>query len=341
MAELLSLKTSDLSGLVNRSQLETWLDECDLSRGEPVELRRISGGLSNETIGVNRGGGRWVLRRPAKRALDGADRGMRREYRILAALADTNVPLPTPVALCEDTSVAGCVFYLMDFLEGFVPGRDLPVAYAESEALRREVVLSGAEVLGRIARVDWRSRGLADFGRPEGFHDRQVTRWLRQLESYPDERERDLGDLERVGVWLEGHRPGPAEWTPAIMHGDFHLGNLLVGEFLPPRIVAVLDWENATIGDPLLDLAGFQRLLVSTGQGGWARADEIVEAWESSSGRRAPDLRYYTVLSAFKLSVMLEGIFRRSIVDPTRGRSDEMGTLALRAMNEAVDALRA
>ena len=141
--------------------------------------------------------------------------------------------------------------------------------------------------------------------------------------------------LTTVGVWLDEARPGRADWSPGIMHGDYHMANLMVDPEPPGRIAAVLDWENATIGDPLLDLAGFLRLIAAPEQPEWADRDELIDCWERSSGRVAPDLRYYTVLSAFKLSVMLEGIFRRSAADPTRGRADAMGEMALRIMNEA------
>jgi hypothetical protein len=130
--------------------------------------------MSNESIGIERGGARYVMRRPAKIALEGADRGMRREFRLLMALEGTPVPHPKPVALCEDPSVAGCVAYLMEHVDGFAPAFGLPAPFAGNAELQRDIALAAMSALGELARVDWRARGLGDFGRPEGFHARQV-----------------------------------------------------------------------------------------------------------------------------------------------------------------------
>ena len=331
------LKSDDVEWLIDESRLATWLDEQGLAPGRPLALRRISGGMSNESIGIERGDESWVLRRPAKHALEGADRGMQREFRVLSALQGTPVPHPRPVALCEDPEVAGCVFYLMEYVEGFAPGLRLPEPFASDAMLQQQIALSSMRALGELARVDWRARGLDGFGRPEGFHDRQVSRWARQLEGY---RQRELSELRNVGVWLDAHRPAGDAWTPGIMHGDYHTGNLFVAFEPPGRIVAILDWENATIGDPLLDLAGFLRMFESGGYAHWAKRDEMIACWEQHSGRLAPDLRYYTALSAYKLSVMLEGVYQRSLADPTRGRADAMGDMVLQIIDEAKEAIR-
>lgn len=332
-----TLKTDEVEGLVDEARLADWLDEQRLAPGEPLRVRRISGGMSNESIGVERGGERWVLRRPAKLALEGADRGMQREFRVLSALEGTPVPHPSPVALCDDLQIAGCVFYLMEHIDGFAPGLEMREPFASDAKLQHEIALSAMQSLGELARVDWRARGLADFGKPEGFHDRQVNRWGRQLETY---QARDLEGLREVGSWLEAHRPAGDDWTPSIMHGDYHTGNVFVAPDPPGRVVAILDWENATIGDPLLDLAGFLRLFETGGYAHWATRDEMIACWEQSSGLSAPDLRYYTALSAYKLSVMLEGVYQRSLADPTRGRADAMGDMVLEIMAQAQAAIR-
>lgn len=331
------LKSDDVEGLIDDAQLARWLDEQGLAPGQPLAVRRISGGMSNESIGVERGGERWVLRRPALHALEGADRGMQREFRVLSALDGTRVPHPRPIALCDDPAVAGCVFYLMEHVDGFAPGLRLPEPFASSATLQQQIALSSMQALGELARVDWRARGLEGFGKPEGFHDRQVSRWAGQLERYG---RRDLPGLRDVGVWLEAHRPASGAWAPAIMHGDYHMANLFVAPAPPGRIAAILDWENATIGDPLLDLAGFLRMFSTGGYAHWAERDEMIACWEHYSGRTAPDLRYYTALSAYKLSVMLEGVYQRSLADPTRGRADAMGDMVLQIMDEAQEAIR-
>jgi len=332
-----NFKSQDVEGLVDESRLAAWLDGNDLAPGAPITLRRISGGMSNESIGIERAGERWVLRRPAKRALEGADRGMRREFRVLSALEGSDAPHPRPLALCTDPTVAGCVFYVMEHVDGFVPAMNIPEPFANDRSLQRDVALACMDALGALAQLDWRARGLSDFGRPEGFHERQVGRWKRQLESYGA---RDLTGLEEVADWLEANIPARDAWQPAIMHGDYHTANLLIAPGPPARVAAILDWENATIGDPLLDLAGFLRLFRQSSCAGWAESGELIARWERASGRQAPDLRYYTTLSAYKLSVMLEGIFQRSFDDPTRGDAKAIGDMALRIMQEAQESFR-
>jgi aminoglycoside phosphotransferase (APT) family kinase protein len=336
-----ALKSAEHGGLVDEPRLAAWLDELGIAPGSPLAVRRISGGMSNESIGIERGGARYVMRRPAKVALEGADRGMRREFQLLTALEGTPVPHPKPVALCEDLSVAGAVGYLMEHVDGFAPAFGLPAPFGGNAELQRDIALAAMSALGELARVDWRARGLGDFGRPEGFHARQVERWGRQLERYGEHADRDLSGLREVGAWLEAHRPADDQWTPAIMHGDYHLANLFIAPEPPARVAAILDWENATIGDPLLDLAGFLRLLASSGRGQWGEREALVARWEQASGRRAPDLRYWTALSAYKLSIMLEGVYRRSAADPTRGDASGLGDTALSIMREAQQTIHA
>jgi aminoglycoside phosphotransferase (APT) family kinase protein len=122
------------------------------------------------------------------------------------------------------------------------------------------------------------------------------------------------------------------------MHGDYHSANVLVAPEPPARIAAILDWENCTIGDPLLDLAGFLHMTASSDRADWAERAELVDRWERASGRRAPDLRYYTALYTFKLAVMLEGVYQRSLADPTRGDPGAMGDTVLRLARDAADA---
>ena len=159
-----------------------------------------------------------------------------------------------------------------------------------------------------------------------------MGRWKRQLESYSA---RDLTGLEEVADWLEVHVPTADAWQPAIMHGDYHTANLLIAPEPPARVAAILDWENATIGDPLLDLGGFLRLWVSSERAGWCEEARMIDAWCERSGLEVGDLRYYKALSAFKLSVMLEGIYQRSIADASRGSGQAMGDMAAQLAVEA------
>jgi aminoglycoside phosphotransferase (APT) family kinase protein len=336
-APFASFKSGDLEGLVDVDRLRAWLDAQGVEPGSEIAVRRISGGMSNESIGVERGGRRFVLRRPAKIALERADRGMEREFRMLRALDGTDVPHPTPVALCSDRAVIGSAFYVMEHVDGFSSLRALPDAFARDAALRRDLVLATVDALGRLARVDWRARGLGDLGKPEGFHERQVGRWLAQLDGYGERRE--IPGIRDVGRWLSEH--GPREWTPGIMHGDYHSANVLIAPDPPARVAAILDWENCTIGDPLLDLAGFLHMTSTSDRAAWAERDALIECWQRASGRRATDLRYYTALYTWKLAVMLEGVYQRSLADPTRGDPGGMGDVVLQLAREAAAATAA
>jgi aminoglycoside phosphotransferase (APT) family kinase protein len=335
-APFASFKSDDLEGLLDVEKLRAWLDAHGVEPGADLAVRRISGGMSNESIGVVRNGRRFVLRRPARVALERADRGMEREFRVLRALDGTDVPHPAPIALCTDREVIGSAFYLMGHIDGFTSLQRLPDAFARDAQLQRELVLATSDALGRLARVDWQSRGLAGFGRPAGFHERQVDRWLSQLESY---RTREIPAIRDVASWLSEHRR--SDWTPGIMHGDYHAANVLVAPEPPARIAAILDWENCTIGDPLLDLAGFLHMSSTSERAGWADRSALIACWERASGRRAPELRYYTALYNFKLAVMLEGVYQRSLADPTRGDPGPMGETVLRLAREAAAAISA
>jgi aminoglycoside phosphotransferase (APT) family kinase protein len=329
-----SFKSDDLEGLVDVQRLRGWLDAQGVEPGADLAVRRISGGMSNESIGVVRNGRRFVLRRPAKIGLERADRGMEREFRVLRALEGTDVPHPPPIALCTNREVIGSAFYLMGHVDGFTSLQALPERFARDARLQRELVLATADALGRLARVDWQARGLGGFGRPETFHERQVGRWLSQLDRYLA---REIPSIRDVGRWLSEHRP--TDWAPGIMHGDYHAANVLVAPDPPARIAAILDWENCTIGDPLLDLAGFLHMSGTSERAGWADRAELIDQWERSSGCLAPDLRYYTALYTFKLAVMLEGVYQRSLADPTRSDPGPMGDTVFRLAREAAAAI--
>ena len=316
-------------------RLSVWLDGQGLELGNPASAQPLSGGSSNAMFVVERGGSRWVLRRPSKVAVERANEGMRREFRLLTALEGTPVPHPKPVALCEDESVLGCVFYLMHEVVGGVHPVPAPPALDDDDH-RREIAFALIDALGRLHQVDWRGAGLADLGHPEQFHERQVSRWTRQLASYQG---RELPEIDTVTGWLEGHLPGAFE--PTIMHGDFHMLNVLIAPDPPGRVLAVLDWETATIGDPLLDLAGFCEVWFASTKEGWPTREELVERYSSVRGLPvAPDLTYYEVLYNFRLAVLLEGVYQRSLVDPERPTSEMAGERALFNMARAADLVK-
>ena len=311
------------TALADPADLAPWLDALGLEVGLPLQIEPLSGGTSNLMFTIERGAGDWVLRRPPQVALDRADEGMRREFRILSALEGTPVPHPTPVALCEDHDVLGCTFFVMQWVDGVNP-IPVPTALAD-ETHQTEITFAMVDALADLHDVDWQAAGLSDLGHPEQFHERQVSRWTGQLASYEG---RDLPNVAVVTDWLESHLPD--HFDPTIMHGDFHMLNALVAAEPPGRVTAIVDWETATIGDPLLDLAGFCEVWCSAVGDGWPSRSEMVERYRERRGLvELPDLMYYEVLYNFRLAVLLEGSYQRSLRDPSRADRHDIGERAL------------
>ena len=311
------------SDLIDEGQLRLWLDEAGLEAGRPLRVEPLSGGASNAMFVIYRGSSQWVLRRPKKVAADRANVGMAREYGMLAALRSTNVPHPKVIALCENEDILGCTFYLMEKVEGVSPF-PLPADLDDTSG-RAEVTFSVVGALAALHQVDWRAAGLVGFGRPEQFHERQVERWSSQLASYNG---REMPGFEDVANWISDHVP--SRFESSIMHGDYHMFNMLISPDSPGRVVAILDWETATIGDPLLDLAGLVEIWCSLFTEGWPSRQEMVERYREERGLSTlGDLAYYEVLYNFRLTVLLEGIYQRSIKDPDRDLQDGIGERAM------------
>ncbi|MFB4311437.1 phosphotransferase family protein [Actinomadura sp. GTD37] len=287
----------------------------------PLRARIVDGGRSNLTYEVTDGRASWIVRRPPLGHVLATAHDMAREYRVMTALAGTPVPVPETYALCEDPDVIGAPFYVMEMVEG-TPYRSA----AELEPLGPERVARIADrmidTLVALHGVDPAGAGLAGFGRPEGFLARQVRRWKKQLDA---SRSRDLPAADELHALLEASLPAGS--APAIVHGDYRLDNLLVGS--DDRIAAVLDWEMATLGDPLTDLA---LLLVYMGRGapapggrdassapGFPSPDEVVARYAARSGRDVASIGFYVALACFKLAVISEGIHYRYLRGQTVG----------------------
>ncbi len=322
--------------LVDLERLAPWLDAQGLAPGEDLAVEELVGGGSNAMFRITRGDTTWVLRRPRRVAIEKADEGMRREYRILRALEGTPVPHAAPVALCDDHDVLGCTFYLMGLVDGTEPFPAPPAL--DDDAGRAGLAFALVDALAQLHEVDWEAAGLADLGRPDGFHERQVSRWSGQLATY---RNRDLPGIDDVMVWLDAHRP--AAFTPTIMHADYHMRNVIVAPDPPPRVLAIVDWETTTIGDPLLDLAGFCEAWcgAASEEAGWpARAELVARYRDARSLAVIPDLRYYEVLYNFRLCVLLEGVYQRSLQDPDAPVQQMLGDRALVNLARAVELAR-
>jgi aminoglycoside phosphotransferase (APT) family kinase protein len=327
---------------VDLERLAAWMDAQGLPPGPIARCERLGGGTQNILLRFERGGRAYVLRRPPLHKRPNSDETMRREARVLAALRGSGVPHPGLVAACADTAVLGASFTLMEAVRGFNPTAGLPALHASDARIRHRMGLSLVEAVAALGEVDHVAVGLADFGRPEGFLERQVARWRRQLEEYgalPGYPGPEIPELERVAAWLERNRP--AEFRPGILHGDCHLGNVL---FDPdgPELAALVDWELATIGDPLLDLG--QLLATWPGEDsrllgprvrpwqGFPRAAELVARYRERSTRSLDALAWYEVLACYRLGIILEGTHARAFAgkaDRATGDALHATTLAL------------
>ncbi len=307
--------------LVNPEALARWMDERKLpGAGSPIEARFISGGASNEIFEIIRGDARLVLRRPPRKVPKGRNESMLREYRVLAALRDSGVPHSRAVAACDDESLVGACFYLMEYVDGWscMNLDGWPAPFDTDLTARAGLATELIDAIARLGTVDWRARGLEGFGRPEGFHERQVDRWLAHLAGF---KFRDLPGLDEAAAWLRTHKP--RSYVPGIIHGDYQFANVMFRHGGPARMAAIVDWEMSTIGDPLLDLAwvimtwpdpdeerASSGYVDYTGMPGRA---ELLQRYATVSGRPVDEIDYYVILARFKMAVVLEGGYARYV----------------------------
>ncbi|WP_330456879.1 phosphotransferase family protein [Streptomyces sp. NBC_00820] len=300
----------------------------------PLTGRLIEGGRSNLTYALSDGASKWVVRRPPLGHVLATAHDMKREHRVISALHPTEVPVPRPVLLCENpeaTEVLGAPFYVMEFVEG-TPYRTADQLAPLGAERTRNAVLSLVDTLVELHAVDPAEVGLADFGRPEGFLDRQLRRWGKQLDA---SRNRELAGIDELHSALG--RALPTSPAPTVVHGDYRLDNVLIGT--DDKIKAILDWEMSTLGDPLTDLGllvMYSRPLetpdspVSTTAEapGHPAPAELIERYAARSGRDVSEVSWYTAFAWFKLAVILEGIHYRYTLGQTVGRGfDRIGEL--------------
>ncbi|GHH75109.1 acyl-CoA dehydrogenase [Streptomyces sulfonofaciens] len=299
--------------------------------GGPLTVRLIEGGRSNLTYDVGDGHSRWVVRRPPLGHVLATAHDMRREHRVISALRPTPVPVPRTVLLCEDETVLGAPFYVMEHMPG-TPYRTAGQLARLGPARTRAVLLGLVDTLVDLHAVDPQAVGLGDFGRPEGFLDRQLRRWGKQLAA---SRSRDLPGVDELQAALA--RALPHSPAPAVVHGDYRLDNVLIDE--DDTLTAVLDWEMSTLGDPLTDLGllvmystplGLPHSPISTTAAAPGHPDpaELVERYAERSGRDVSAVGWYTAFAWFKLAVILEGIHYRYTLGQTVGAGfDHIGSL--------------
>lgn len=304
---------------IDAERLGQWLDRQNgPGHGELPELEQLSGGSQNVLLVVKRGGTRMVLRMPGARADDKRLNELLREIRLVRALKGTDVPHAELIAADESGDVLGKPFYVMAEIDGWSPmdsGWQAPFD-TDFEA-RRGLAFQLIEGAAKLGRVDWRAQGLEGFGRPEGFHERQVDRWLSFLKGF---QVRELPGLDEAAEWLRANRPD--HFTPGIMHGDYQFANVMYAHGAPARLVAIVDWEMTTIGDPLLDLAW--ALLGYDGEEprtedfyldltGMPRRNELLAHYEAVSGLSTDNIDYYLVLANFKIGIVLEKTYAAGV----------------------------
>ncbi|HEY7357919.1 MAG TPA: phosphotransferase family protein [Ktedonobacterales bacterium] len=315
-----------LPPLVDEAALQRYLAERLPGADGALTAERVIAGHSNETFFITWGSQSWVLRRPPLGPLLPTAHDVLREYRVLAALAKTPVPVPQPVLACEDTSVIGAPFYLMERKRGVVIREMLP-AFVDTPTARRDLGLALVDVLATLHSVDWRAAGLEGFGKPEGYLERQVRRWMGQLDGA---RNREIPELDQVSEWLKAHLPGSPPAT--IVHGDYRMDNVMFADGLPTQVIAILDWEMSTLGDPLADLGyllSFWRQADDPEPGyvspsgriseaeGFPTRQELAERYAEQTGRRIKDVAFYQALAIWKLAVLLEGSYKRHLAGTT------------------------
>ena len=336
--------TDYLDRLYDEDALASFLAR-EVGPGGDLRVEYHQAGHSNETLFVEWGSHDLVLRRPPAGETADSAHDVLREYRVVTALADTDVPVPTTVAACEDHDVIGSDFYLMERLEGDVLRDEEPGRFATPEQ-RRLLCEAFVDTLAAIHTVDPAAVGLDDLGHPEGYTGRQVERWTAQFEWATEVTadDRAVPELREVADWLAANVP--ADTDHALVHGDYKLDNVMFGPGTPPELVGVFDWEMCTRGDPSMDLGW---LLVDwveakdppiddplgsgiTARSGYVTRRELLDRYEALTGRTFAHERFYRTFGAFKAASACEMMYRRHL----EGNSEDP---AYAAMDSRVPAM--
>jgi aminoglycoside phosphotransferase (APT) family kinase protein len=315
----------------------------------PLTLRQFPGGHSNLTYLLRFGEQEYVLRRPPLGPVAPTAHDMTREHRVLSALWRVFRPAPRPYLLCEDPGVIGAPFYVMERRHGVVVRTELPPQVGGDPEHRRRVSEAVIETLVGLHAVDWEAAGLAGLGRPAGFVERQVRGWA---ERYERAKTRDIAAIRDLARWLAERIP-PAP-PPALLHNDYKLDNLMLDPADPGRVVAVLDWEMATLGDPLVDLglllcywadrtdppARRQSISQVTAEPGFLSRTELLARYAAQTGRDVTRIAFYETFALYKVAVVVQQIYLRYERGQTKdprfaGFEDRVAGLAEAALDVA------
>lgn len=292
---------------------------ADLKDG-PLELKQFQGGASNLTYQISVNGREMILRRPPSGAKPKSGHDMGREFRVLTAL-HPHFPCPRPLAYCEDESLIGATFYVMEKIQGVILRRDVPreISYSPEQARLLCTKLLDTQI--RLHGLDYQAIGLSELGRPEGYVERQVSGWC---ERFAKARTDDVSGCENVMNWLKQHTPKDSP-RPALIHNDYRFDNVVLDPRDKLSIIGVLDWEMCTLGDPLMDLGSSLAYWVQDGDSkpmqalrmqpstlpGMLTRDEIVDYYSQKTGRAIGNYDFYYVFGMFRLAVIAQQIYYR------------------------------
>lgn len=318
----------ELAPLLIRRPLAAFLDAHGIAPAaddDPLEAEPVGDGHSNVTYLIRRGGAEVVLRRPPRPPLPPSAHDVLREARLLRAVESQPVRTPRVLATCEDDAVIGAPFYVMEKVEGEVITTQVPAAL-DTPQQRARIVDELVDALVEVHAVDWRACGLEGYGKPTGYLERQLRRFGGLWEH---NKTREIATLDKVTAWLVANRPesGPA----TIVHGDYRLGNTMFAPEPPARLVAIFDWELATIGDPLADVGYLAATYAQEGeaegtifslgavttQPGFPTRAELIAHYEQRSGRSMSSVAWYATLALWKAAIFLEGSYKRLLAGTT------------------------
>ncbi len=304
--------------------------QLGVDQREGLKLEQFPSGYSNLTYALTWSGKEYVLRRPPFGNQVKSAHDMGREYRVLSKLCEVYPLAPRPFAYCADDSVLGGEFYLMERRRGVIlRGNRAPAALASSAALTRDLCRSFVDGLVELHQIDYESAGLGDLGRPEGYTERQVSGWTRR---YANARTDDVPEMEALAEWLADNRP--PDRATGLIHNDYKYDNLILDPEDLTQIRAVLDWEMATVGNPLMDLGTSLAYWVNASDSELMRAQafgptmlagsltrqELVALYEEKSGVEVNDAHFYYCFGMFKLAVIVQQIYARFVRGHTTDR---------------------
>ena len=306
-------------------RLDSYLrEQLDVDPAAAIELKQFPGGHSNLTYLIRYGNREFVLRRPPMGPVAPTAHDMPREYKLLSVI-NPHFPLaPKPVVICEDASIIGAPFYLMERRRGLIVRFKVPEEIGENLVLRQQLSENVVDTLVALHAVDIQSTGIVQIGKPAGFVTRQVRGWA---DRWQRSKTGELREMDRVISWLVDRIPAESDVAATIVHNDFKLDNIMLDVEDPSRVVAVLDWEMCTVGDPLVDVGLFlgywtmkgaegeadrnSSLRAVTNGPGWMTREEIIKRYEARTGRDLSRIVFYETFARFKVAVVIQQIYFR------------------------------